>query len=210
METIKNPSGSVKRKRRIRAHRDGVLGHLAVFKTIYVWAVDRVTGMTSLANRIYLERYLKRATAKSEANDEVVVLAFLDIKGVKYLKDFSGRDLGAKMLNALARSLRERCREGDLVARHGWDDFVIVFVAPTMYRTEVVERIKEIVRSAFDHTLKSFERNKISVSMGISVYPRPAPSVSLLLQTADQSRNCVKREGELFSVCEYRDEAEAG
>ena len=208
MENTSNPSSPVKRKRRIRANRAGTVGRLAFFKNIYVGAIDIVISMTTLANRTYLERYLKSAAAKAKVNDEVVVLAFLDLDGFKYIDGSVECDRADKVLKNLAQGLRERCREGDLIARHGWDEFVIVFVAPAVYRNEVVARIKEIIRASFDQIPKNFDQNKIRATLGISVYPHPAPSVSLLLQTADQSRNRIKRNGEAFVIHEYTGEDE--
>jgi diguanylate cyclase (GGDEF)-like protein len=159
--------------------------------------------LTQLANRAYLDRYLEHAASRAQANSEVVVLAFLDLNGFKAVNDSFGHEEGDAVLRSVAQSLREQCREGDLVARYGGDEFVVVFVASAANRQTTVARMKQVLSNAFEPIGQQLQGLKVSAAVGISVYPDPAPTIAQLLKTADQSMYRVKRHGELFAIHEY-------
>jgi diguanylate cyclase (GGDEF)-like protein len=82
--------------------------------------------LTKLANRAYLDLYLKLVTSTAKLHDEIVVLAFLDLNGFKGINDIFGHAQGDTVLKSVAKSLLSHVRENDLVARYGGDEFVVV------------------------------------------------------------------------------------
>ena len=99
---------------------------------------DRLTGAY---NRAYLEEEMRR-TGKGRTLPISIIMG--DVNGLKLANDAFGHAEGDKLLNAVFGILRSSCREGDLVARWGGDEFVI-FLPGVSYKVslDVMQRIKQ-------------------------------------------------------------------
>jgi len=78
--------------------------------------------LTDLANRRYLDHEL---TERIETGDQIQVL-HLDLDGFKTINDTSGHSAGDHVLQHVAKVLRGLAKDGDLVARVGGDEFVML------------------------------------------------------------------------------------
>jgi diguanylate cyclase (GGDEF)-like protein/PAS domain S-box-containing protein len=98
---------------------------------------DRLTGAY---NRAYLEEEMRR-TGRGRTLPISIIMG--DVNGLKLANDAFGHSEGDKLLNAMFGILRSSCREGDLVARWGGDEFVI-FLPGVSYKVaqDVMQRIK--------------------------------------------------------------------
>ena len=158
--------------------------------------------LTKLANRAYLDLYLKLVTSKAKADAEIVVLSFVDLNGFKGINDIFGHAQGDMVLKSVAKCLLAHVRENDLVARYGGDEFVVVFVAPVAHREQTLTRMKKALHSAFKQIATDIENIKVGAAVGISIYPRPATSITMLLRTADQAMYSAKGTDNLLTVRE--------
>lgn len=79
--------------------------------------------LTSLYNRAYVEELVPKLEYM-DALPLSVVMA--DMNGLKLVNDVFGHQEGDKMLREAARVLRAHCRDSDVVARWGGDEFVIL------------------------------------------------------------------------------------
>ncbi len=82
--------------------------------------------LTGLPNRMLLIERLATALEKAGAEEDVVALLFIDLDRFKVVNDSLGHQAGDELLVALADRLVATVRPGDLVARFGGDEFVIV------------------------------------------------------------------------------------
>ncbi|RYF70206.1 MAG: sensor domain-containing diguanylate cyclase [Comamonadaceae bacterium] len=78
--------------------------------------------LTQLANR----RALQQALGARLAGSRPVVVAFIDLDGFKAVNDVHGHDAGDQFLIGVADRLRAVLREGELAARMGGDEFVVL------------------------------------------------------------------------------------
>ena len=86
-------------------------------------ARDKLTG---LYNRRLFEEQFDAAVARSQRNGEQLSLLVVDLDGLKRINDLGGHPAGDEALRALADSLCESCRAGDIPCRLGGDEFAII------------------------------------------------------------------------------------
>lgn len=79
--------------------------------------------LTGLLNRRTFENEFRRVAARRQP----FALAFGDVDHFKVLNDQHGHDTGDRALRILARTMRRSVRDGDLVARWGGEEFLILF-----------------------------------------------------------------------------------
>jgi diguanylate cyclase (GGDEF)-like protein len=86
-------------------------------------ARDKLTG---LYNRRLFEEQFDAAVARSQRNGEQLSLLVVDLDGLKRINDLGGHPAGDEALRALASSLVESSRAGDITCRLGGDEFAVI------------------------------------------------------------------------------------
>jgi diguanylate cyclase len=86
-----------------------------------------VDHLTRLPNRRAFERRLVSAAMEARATGEPLSLAFCDVDHFKAINDRHGHAAGDRVLCALAASFSENAGDSCFVARHGGEEFVLMF-----------------------------------------------------------------------------------
>lgn len=132
--------------------------------------------LTGLFNRAGLDVEL-RDLGQDEHLPLSVIMA--DLNGLKIINDTYGHAIGDRFLQQFADILRQVCREKDVIARWGGDEFVILLPQTSQPQAEnVADRIILSCRSPF------FEGIPISVALGLACKEHEEP-ISIILQTAE-------------------------
>jgi diguanylate cyclase (GGDEF)-like protein/PAS domain S-box-containing protein len=155
--------------------------------------------LTGLPNRSYLMHLLHDRLATAEV-DEVAVL-FVDLDHFKTINDSLGHEVGDQLLQVVSERLRSALREGDVLARFGGDEFIIVMKGEPI---DVADRLRKAVHIPVvvgDHELF------VSASIGYSSNYEPGMSPNDLLRDADAAMYRAKARGrdcvEAFEVGGY-------
>jgi diguanylate cyclase (GGDEF)-like protein len=102
-------------------------------------ATDPLTG---LLNRNGFLALAARERAIAERTHTPLTLAVLDLNGFKQVNDQLGHAAGDRLLADLGRRWRECLRAGDILARHGGDEFVLLLPSTSPREADgVLERL---------------------------------------------------------------------
>lgn len=121
----------------------------------YIGSHDSLTG---LYNRAYLEDAMQRLDTPRQLPTSLIMV---DLNGLKLVNDTYGHSAGDRMLQQAATILRESCRQEDIIARWGGDEFVI-FLPGTSREGALTlcQRIRKRCRGA------SIDNIPISMALG--------------------------------------------
>jgi diguanylate cyclase (GGDEF)-like protein/PAS domain S-box-containing protein len=150
--------------------------------------------LTGLPNRLAFNDRLAWAISYARRNGDKLAVMFLDADGFKAVNDTYGHEAGDSILVETAQRLKGCIRSTDTVARLGGDEFSAVL---TQLKDE--EDASLVARKFVKAFEKPFEVNgdpiKLTVSVGISLYPRDGQEPSDLLRKADSAMYRVKARG---------------
>jgi diguanylate cyclase (GGDEF)-like protein len=153
-----------------------VLSNQAMFSDLVdAAATDPLTG---LSNRRVLDVALVGAETSATLGWAVL---YLDLDGFKSINDRWGHDAGDVVLRVVAERLQHALRSGDVVARVGGDEFVVLAQADLEQAAQLVDR----VRAALDEPVHDGDaRYDVGVSIGTST-ATTAEGARALLAEAD-------------------------
>ncbi|MFD0559609.1 diguanylate cyclase (GGDEF)-like protein [Stackebrandtia endophytica] len=166
-----------------------LLDHEHLRKTAARYADAAMTDpLTGLPNRRRLERFVRDLVARG--SDAMV--GMLDLDGFKTINDTYGHATGDQVLQRVAGILARSIRIGDLLARSGGDEFVVVLPEATVADADGIgARINEAV------TGDDWQRMVIDIPVSISIGWAPLKpgfvGVADALHDADQAMYRVKR-----------------
>jgi len=153
--------------------------------------------LTGLANRALLAQVLDRTVARAQRDGTAAALLFVDLDGFKAVNDACGHAAGDALLRTVAERLRAVVRAGDLLARQGGDEFLLVLgdlppAAAEAHARDTAERVRAALAApvAIDG-----QRFAVRGSVGVSVLGRDAGGVDALLRHADAAMYRAKRTG---------------
>jgi len=103
---------------------------------------DKLTG---LYNRRFYEEELRRLD--TERNLPLTIIMG-DINGLKLINDSFGHGMGDDLLKKAAQAIKAGCREDDIIARIGGDEFIVLLPKTDSTMAEkVINRIKETMET---------------------------------------------------------------
>lgn len=151
--------------------------------------------VTTLPNRHWLMHYLPVAIQRSQQNNTMLALLFVDLDDFKIINDTLGHAAGDEVLQLIAARLQTVIRPQDNVIRLGGDEFTIILeqVDSKNIILEVAKRINQSLSDAL--VLSNGTRHLVCASIGISIFPHDGDSRDVLLKHADIAMYAAKANG---------------
>ncbi|HEX5307639.1 MAG TPA: GGDEF domain-containing protein [Solirubrobacteraceae bacterium] len=135
--------------------------------------------LTGLLNRSGFIAAANREHAIAQRTGSLLTIAVLDLDGFKQVNDLHGHTAGDRLLVDLGRSWQERLRTGDILARHGGDEFVLLLPATSIDAAgAVLDRLRD-------------ERLPVSWSIGVCAW-QPQETLGECLARADEHLYSIK------------------
>ncbi|GHE19748.1 sensor domain-containing diguanylate cyclase [Halomonas urumqiensis] len=147
--------------------------------------------LTGLPNRRYFEEQLTSLLSQLANQDaaSAFTLALLDIDYFKSVNDTHGHGAGDRVLVTLAELIRQTLRGGDVAARIGGEEFVLMMLNTPIDAARVgVERLRLTVEC------HAWQKTPITLSIGLAAY-RSGDTAESLLQRADRALYRAKARG---------------
>lgn len=142
--------------------------------------------LTQLPNRTLLEEHLNQSIARAQRGNGKVALGFIDVDHFKHINDTLGHKAGDTVLVALSKRLQSALREMDTLSRWGGDEFVVLL--PDANCEEDIRRIAERLRDAARESIDlGGIETKLTLSIGLAIYPDDADSAETLMSMADHT-----------------------
>lgn len=147
--------------------------------------IDELTG---LYNHRYFQEFLQKSIDNADKKNQEVSLLFMDIDYFKNFNDINGHQAGDLLLKEISQIMKSCIRGSDVVARYGGEEFAAIL--PNTTENNAV-KIGERIRSSIQNTYFKGQENQpdknITISIGVSSYPKKAINKHQLINTADDA-----------------------
>ncbi|ABB43501.1 diguanylate cyclase (GGDEF domain) [Sulfurimonas denitrificans DSM 1251] len=146
--------------------------------------------LTKLFNRTKLNDVLEKEMALSRTVPSPLSVIFLDIDYFKAVNDTYGHDAGDRVLINIANIITSSIRAGDIAARWGGEEFMIILQATPVSEASVLgEKLRARVEGHLFETV-----GKITISLGVTEYIN-AESEESFIKRVDEALYEAKERG---------------
>jgi diguanylate cyclase (GGDEF)-like protein len=153
-------------------------------------------GLTGLSNHRYFQERLREEIIRSHRYHHTFGLLFLDLDRFKQYNDTHGHPQGDRLLKEIAQRLKTACRQSDVVARYGGDEFAVILPETgTRPCLKVALRLLETLAHPVPVKSEAHDIPVVSVSIGLSLYPCDGLVAERLIDSADKALYRAKHSG---------------
>lgn len=155
-------------------------------------SIDTLTGLHS---RDFLMLFLDKEIKHARRNNSEIIVLNCDTDNFKQINDRYGHDAGDVVLSEIGKVLNSSIRAGDLAARIGGDELVLVLRGCSL--EVAIERADEIREKAAGIRIEKDGSTiaGLTLSIGIAAFPRHGSTVESLLKASDQAMYISKFNG---------------
>jgi diguanylate cyclase (GGDEF)-like protein len=159
------------------------LKHVKLQEKLRLMAItDELTGLCNRRGFFTLAaQQLKLALRQKKG----IFMLYADLDGLKSINDTFGHQEGDRALSDTAAILKKTCRESDIIARIGGDEFAVIPLVPAGNQIgRITDRLQKNID---DLNAKGKRQYTLSISFGLSYYdPENPSSVDDLVARADK------------------------
>jgi len=165
--------------------------------------------LTGIANRRHFEWRLSEEVERARRYKYPLSALLLDLDHFKQVNDNYGHQIGDIVLQQVAQRLKSSLRRTDFLARYGGEEFVVLAPQTPAERAIILgERLRQVIAES-PITVSDDLQIRITLSVGIAVFPDHAQNESELIGAADAALYKAKQMGR-NRVCMFEPELVKG
>ncbi|MBU2566224.1 diguanylate cyclase [Patescibacteria group bacterium] len=151
--------------------------------------------LTGCRNRRWFNERLALVTKKAATTGRNVGLIFLDLDHFKTYNDAAGHLMGDKLIQLVAKTMRDVLSQDYALVRAGGDEFVVVAenVGPDEMKGLAEDLLSAVI--AIVMPLPDGSMYRVSASLGVSVLTGDSPNLTNLLVFAENAKRLAKKQG---------------
>jgi diguanylate cyclase len=143
----------------------------------YIKYLSYHDSLTGLYNRMFFETELEKLDSESNLPLSII---YGDVNGLKLTNDIFGHAWGDALLQKSAKILKRVCREKDVVARVGGDEFAVLL--PSTNFADAVQIVDKIKKEFSEEQIFAI---KGSISMGCATKTRSDQKIKRTIELAE-------------------------
>ncbi len=159
-----------------------------------IYKLANTDHLTQLCNRAHFNQRFDETIKLAIREKKKLALLMIDLDKFKPVNDEYGHQVGDEILQKTADILNQACRETDIVARIGGDEFSIVLVYPDS-RNDIELVAQRIIDEIRKPILTAEHKIYIGASIGISIFPDDDKDKDKLIYKADMALYKAKNNG---------------
>jgi len=147
--------------------------------------------LTDLPNRSLFNEYLSSAISNARKNNKLIGLLLLDIERLRNVNNQLGYRLGDKLLKIVSERLIKNLRSGDIVARWGGDEFIILL--PQVNNANDLKKVSQRIIKTLENNYE-IENHSLAVrlNLGSVICPPDGTDRKVILQKLEENLVAVK------------------
>lgn len=155
--------------------------------------IDELTG---LYNYRFFGGKLTDEIRRSDRYHQKMSLLMIDIDHFKEVNDSQGHQTGNIILQEIASVIKQSVRDVDIVARYGGEEFMVILPQTDLHDAKsIAERIRTQMENSYFSDAQGQRHIKVTVSIGVAIYPDGVFSANQLLEKVDQAMYLAKNQG---------------
>jgi diguanylate cyclase (GGDEF)-like protein len=151
----------------------------------------RIDCTTGLANKRLFFELARLEVKKANRYRHPLTVIYMDVDDFKNINDTLGHQIGDKLLQTAAETIKHSIRETDILARIGGDEFVILLPGSGYEPAHIV------IYRVYNELLEAMQENEwpATFSLGAVTFINPPNSVDEMIQQVDHLMYLVKNNG---------------
>ncbi|KXG10979.1 Phytochrome-like protein cph2 [Anoxybacillus sp. P3H1B] len=150
--------------------------------------------LTRLLNRSAFIAALEQALQEAKQQHHLLAVIFIDLDRFKQVNHYFGHRAGDALMVKMTEWLKQSLRPTDVIGRQGGDEFALI-VSP-VYKLQHLRSIVESILSVSKQPLPVNDLEmRVSMSMGIAVFPYDGETGESLMKKADIALSRAKEQG---------------
>ena len=147
--------------------------------------------LTNLPNRSIFNEYLSNAINNAQKSNQLLGLLLVDVERLRNVNNRLGYRLGDKLLKIVSERLRKNLRSGDIVARWGGDEFIILL--PQINNANDLEKVSQRIIKTLENNYE-IENHSLAVrlNLGSVICPPVGTDRKIILQKLEENLVAVK------------------
>ncbi len=151
--------------------------------------------VTRLPNRIVAEQAVSQAVKRLPPGGLTVAVGLIDLDDFRLVNNTLGHAAGDAVLQQWSFRMLSRLREGDVLARMGGDEFLLILKNITRDTssedlTGILDRVHSTVEEPF---AVNGQQVRIGMSLGIALVPEDGTDSHTILRSADEALYAAKK-----------------